>query len=463
MAKILIKNGTVITMDPRRRIIKDGAVAIENDRIVDVGRTDALKNFQAEKVFDATDRIVMPGLIDAHCHHVQMLARGIGDDVDLIAWCYERIYPYEVLLDDESTYLSALLCCLEMIRTGTTCVCDPGGYRMDNVGRALVETGMRGIITWAGMDQWSDDRPLPDGLPGKLGTAETLKVEEKLVKDWNGREGGRIRACYGLRVEPNVSDALYRGINDLAKRDGVMVEMHAAVNVDQVEWVRKRTGQTVIEHMNSLGILGPHWYLIHMAVLTDKEVRMLKDNDCKVIHVPGATLHGAYGSAKVGKFPELIDMGVTVALGCDSSAANNSLDMFRAMYEAATVHKEARLVADLIVPEKALEMATIDGARAVHWDHEIGSLEKGKKADIIIVEARRSNWIPMHDFSIVPNLVYSGEGADVETSIIDGKVVMENRKILTANVDRTLSRAQEAASTIVSRLPYRIKPRWPVE
>jgi 5-methylthioadenosine/S-adenosylhomocysteine deaminase len=335
MGRIFIKNGTVITMDPRRRIIADGAVAIENDRIVDIGKAEALKDFQADTVFDASGRIVMPGLIDAHCHNVQMLARGLGDDVDLIAWCYDRIFPYETLLTDEATYLSALLCSVEMIRTGTTCVCDPGGYRMDNVGRALTETGMRGIIAWAGMDQWSEDRALPDKMPGKLSTEETLRVEEKLVKDWNGREGGRIRACYGLRVEPNVSDNLYRGINQLAKRDGVMVEMHAAVNKDQVEWVKKRTGHTVIEHMNSLGILGDHWYLIHMAVLTDEELKMLKDNDCRVIHVPGATLHGAYGSATVGKFPELIDMGVTVGLGCDSSAANNSIDMFRAMYDRA--------------------------------------------------------------------------------------------------------------------------------
>jgi 5-methylthioadenosine/S-adenosylhomocysteine deaminase len=190
---------------------------------------------------------------------------------------------------------------------------------------------------------------------------------------------------------------------------------------------------------------------------------MLKDNDVKICHNPGATLHGAYGAAIIGKFPEMLDLGITIGMGCDSSAANNSLDMFRTMYEVATVHKEIRLIPDLIPPEKALEMATIDGARAVHWENEIGSLEKGKKADVIIVETRRSNWVPMHDFSIVPNLVYSGEGADVETSIIDGKVVMENRKILTINVDRVLNQAQAAAEKIISKLPYTIEPRWPVE
>ncbi|MFQ5542550.1 MAG: amidohydrolase, partial [Candidatus Binatia bacterium] len=457
MAKILVKNGTVITMDSKRRIIKDGAVVIENDRIRKIGKTNELKGEAADIVIDAKDRIVMPGLIDAHCHHVQMLARGVADDVDLIAWIYDRIYPYEVFLDDESTYLSALLCNVEMIRTGTTCVADPGGYRMDNVGRALVESGIRGVIAWAGMDQWSDDRPLPDGLPGKLNTDETIKVEEKLVKEWHGREGGRVRASYAIRVEPNVSDELYRRLTKLAERDGVLLQMHAAVNKDQVEWVRKRTGHTVIEHMNSLGILGPEWCLIHMAVLTDDELRMLKDNDVKVMHIPGAALHGAYGSASVGKFPEMMDMGVTVTLGCDSSAANNSLDMFRAMYQAATVHKEVRLVPDLVSPEKALEMATVDGARALMWDKEIGSLEEGKKADLIIVECKRSNWVPLHDFSIVPSLVYSGEGADVETVIINGRIVMEKRQIKTVNVESLLDRAQRATEKLLEKLPYKLK------
>lgn len=465
MAKILIKNGTVITMDPRRRILKDGAVAIENDRIVEVGKAGALKNFQADKVFDAKDRIVMPGLVDAHIHNVQMLSRGLGDDVDLIAWCYDRIYPYEVVLNqsDEYTYLSAILCCAEMIRTGTTTGADPGGYKMENVARAFADSGIRGIVSWAGMDQWSQDRPLPDGLLGKLSTEETMKVEEKLVRDWHGKENGRIRASYALRVEPNVTDDLYRRIKQAAERDGVLVQMHAAVNKDQVEWVRRKTGMTTIAYMNKLGVLQPNWVLTHMAVLTDEEVKMLKDHEVKICHNPGATLHGAYGAAVIGKFPEMLEMGITVAMGCDSSAANNSLDMFRTMYEVATVHKEIRLIPDLIPPEKALEMATIDGAKALQWEKEIGSLEKGKKADVIIVETRRSNWIPMHDFSIVPNLVYSGEGADVETSIIDGRVVMENRRILTIDVDRVLSQAQEAAAKIVARLPYRIQPRWPVE
>jgi 5-methylthioadenosine/S-adenosylhomocysteine deaminase len=266
-----------------------------------------------------------------------------------------------------------------------------------------------------------------------------------------------------LRVEPNVTDELYQRVKTASERDGVIVQYHAAVNKDQVEWVRKKTGYTTIAYMNKIGVLKSNWLLTHMAVLTDDEVKMLKDNDTKLCHNPGATLHGAYGAISVGKFPEMIEQGITVGMGCDSSAANNSLDMFRTMYQVATSHKEFRLVPDLISPEKALEMGTIDGARAIAWDDEIGSLEKGKKADVIIVDMHRSNWIPIHDFSIVPNLVYSGEGADVETSIIDGRIVMEDRKILTMDVDSVLKRAQAAAADVISQLPYKIAPRWPIE
>ena len=187
---------------------------------------------------------------------------------------------------------------------------------------------------------------------------------------------------------------------------------------------------------------------------------MLKERDVKVCHNPGASMHGAYGACIVGKFPEMLAKGITVVLGTDSSAANNSLDMFRAMYQVATAHKEIRLIPDLILPEKALEMATIDGARALMWDDEIRALEKGKKADLIIVDSTRPNWIPMHDFSIVPNLVYSGSGDDVETVIIDGKIVMENKILKTIEPKDVLQEAQKCSEKIVTSLGYKMNPRW---
>ena len=465
MATLRIDGGTVITVDRTRRILLDGALAIEGNRIVAVGKRDEVaRAHPAPKVIDARGKFVLPGLVNTHLHHVQTLARGLGDDVDGNTWAYKRIWPYEVVLTEEDTYTSACLSCLEMIRTGSTCCADPGGYRMDNVGRAFEESGVRGLLAWAGMDRYASIFVPPAGLPGKTDTAGAVREMERVVKRWHGQAGGRIRGAYGIRIDVNASPELMQAAKKLADRDGVLIEMHTQTNLARLAWMRKELGHSAIELMESLGILGPNWLLIHGVHLTDAEVEMLHRRDVKLSHNPGASTHSCYGAFSRGKFPEMIAKGVTVGLGCDSTAANNSLDMFRAMNLAATVHKEVRLVPDLIVPEKALEMATIDAARALLWDDEIGSLEAGKKADVIIVEGRRPNLVPSHPFSIVPNLVYSGDGADVETTIVDGKILMEDRRFMTLDPDKVFDRAQAAAERIVRQLPYpeALKPRWPV-
>ncbi len=463
MKKILIGTGTVITMDSKRRIIKNGAVLVEGDRIVWVGKASRLKPRLANgaKKIDVEGKIIMPGLVDAHVHNVQSLARGLGDDIDLIDWIHERIYPYEAAMTPEDTYWSAMLSCVEMVRTGTTCVADPGSYLMDDVARAWVDFGMRGMLCWAGADQWSRDRRLEKGFRGRLNTAETMEAEESLIERWHGKAKGRIRASVGVRVEPNCSPELLQRCDNLAKTRDLIVQFHACVNWDQVNWVKRRWGKPTIEWMESLGVLNDRWLLTHMAAVTDCDIDLIKKHGVSVCHNLGATLHGAYGAVSGGKFPEMIDGGVTVVLGCDSTAASNSLDMFRAMHQVATCHKEARMIPDLILPEKALEMTTVDAAKALRWE-EIGSLSKGKKADLIIVDGTKTNWTPSYDFALVPNLVYSGEGRDVETVMIDGKVVYRDRKFTTVNEAEVNREAQKAGERILRRLPYRLKSRWPI-
>jgi 5-methylthioadenosine/S-adenosylhomocysteine deaminase len=460
---LLVEGGYIVTIDGSRRVIRDGAVVIEDDRIVDVGKAGDLKNkYPRYEILNAKKKIILPGLIDAHLHQTQMLARGLADDVDLITWIHERILPYEAVMDDHDAYLSALLCSMEAIKTGTTYAVDPGGYRMENVAKAMSEIGIRGLIAWASMDVDDPARPIPKEL--KTSTEEAVKRNEELLKRCQGMGDGRITVWCGLRVEPNVSAELMRKINDLAVKHGVGVEMHNAVSKEQMEWVLKRTGKTTVEYLDSLGVLGPHWLLIHMGWITDKEVSLLKQKDVKIAHVPGASMKGAYGSIAFGKFPELLSNGVTVCLGCDSCAANNSLDMFRAMYLAATAHKEVRYDPDLVLPEEALEMATIQGAKAIGQASMVGSIEKGKKADLIIINPNSSNWVPNHEFALIPNIVYSGEGRDVETVIIDGKIVMENRKIKTIDEVKVLEESQKSSERILDRLAakfgLKLEPRW---
>jgi 5-methylthioadenosine/S-adenosylhomocysteine deaminase len=415
-----------------------------------VDETAALAGQPADRVIDATGCLVLPGLVSAHCHNVQALARGLGDDVPVDAWTSARIYPYEALLTDEDACWATLLSCAEMIRTGTTCHADPGGYAMDGVGQALTDCGMRGVFAWAGMDEFPKGHEPPAGFPGRKTTEETLAASERLVKRWHKTAGDRVRVSYGLRLEPNVSDELFQGVKACADRDQTLVQFHCLLP-GLSEVVKERVGMSTVQWMAGLGALGPNWLLAHMADASDSDVVIVKMHDARVAHDPG--MHSK------GKMPELLGRGVTVGLGCDSMAATGGLDMFRAMRQVATVHEEAGLG-----PVKALEMATIDGARALGWEAEIGSLEPGKRADVIVVDARRTNRVPVRDFSTAANLVYAAEGADVRTTIVDGRVLMENRRLLTIDGDRVLAEARRIAERIVRQLPYQetLRPRWPV-
>jgi 5-methylthioadenosine/S-adenosylhomocysteine deaminase len=462
MALLLVEGGTVVTIDPRRRVIKEGALLIDGERIKAVGKAAELKaGYPGADILDARGKLIMPGLIDTHIHLSQMMARGLTDDIDgkMVRWSWDRVYPWEARLTEEDVYASARLCCLEMIRTGTTTFADPGGRYMDAVAAAVKESGLRGIIAVASMDQSPADWPLPEGLAPTT-TKEALAESSRLMDRWHKAASDRIRVWASLRVEPNISEELIRGIGKLAVERGVGVQIHAWVSQARVEWVRKKTRYTPLAYYHHLGVLGDNWLATHLGWITEEEVDIMAKLKVKACHVPGAALHGANGAISVGKFPELLAAGVCITLGTDSSAASNSLDMFQAMYLAATVHKEARLDGTLITPEQALEMATINAARALLWEDELGSLEEGKKADLIIVRNSRSNWVPVYDFSLVPTLVYSGEGADVETVIVDGKIIMAGGVVKTLTEEEVLKESQQRAQRLVASLPYKIKPRW---
>lgn len=465
MGDMLINNGTLVTVDKDRRIIKEGAIFIKGDRIADIGKSEALaaKYPSAERI-DATGFLVLPGFVDAHVHLTQMLARGLTDDIDgvKVKWSWDRVFPWEALLSEEDVYYSAMLCCAELIKTGTTCFADPGGYCMDSVAKAVGETGLRGIIALAAVDQSNEEWPLPDGFAGKPSTDRAVKETLELIDNWHGKFDDRLKVWTSLRVEPNVSEKLILEMAKIAEKYDVGIQNHCSVSPGRVNFVKKTTGHTPVAYYHSLGVLSDRWLLTHLGHITDEELPLIRDYNVNVCHNPGAALHGGNGAITKGKFPEMLEMNVNISLGCDSSAADNSLDMVREMYHVATVHKEWRSDGTLISPEQALEMATINGAKALKWDKEIGSLEVGKKADIILMNTKKPNWVPMYDFSIIPNLVYAGDGQDVETVVIDGKVVMRDRKLVGFDEPKIMEESQKRAEKLLARLPYTLQPRWPV-
>ena len=455
----------VVTMDGTRRVLKDGAVLVRGPVIEAVGSREELSARYPDAEHVALDRhVILPGFVDAHLHASQMLARGLADDIDEVEvfWSRDRIIPWEAVLGEEELHVGGLLTAVELIRNGVTCFADPGGFEMDPIARAVAASGIRAVLAVGGMDTWAPGFPLPASLAGRDPARWALEASEKLIDDWHGREDGRIRAGYSIRVLMTASEAFTLEVGRRARERNLTVQIHLAVSRDRVNWLVQKTGRRPVEYLEHLGILGPNWILTHMGWAHDSEIPILVRRDAKVCHSPGSSMHNARGAISHGRFPEMAAQGVSLCLGADAAACNNSLDMFRTMYLTCLAHNERRLSFGLFPPERVLEMATLGGARALLWEDQIGSLEPGKRADLIAVDLHRANLSPVYDFSVVPNLVYSGSGADVTFAMVDGRVLMRDRRITFVDEDRLLARAQKCGERLLERVPYRLRPRWPV-
>jgi 5-methylthioadenosine/S-adenosylhomocysteine deaminase len=454
----------VITMDGTRRVLKDGAVLVRGAVIEAVGTRRALEARAADAERLVLERhAVLPGFVDGHLHATQMLARGLADDVDEVEvrWGWDRIFPWEAALEEEEVYVGGLLTAVELIRNGVTCFADPGGFHMDPIARAVAEAGLRAVLTIGGMDTWSAGFPLPPSMIHENPTQWALDASEKLIDDWHGKADGRVRGGYSIRVLMNASEAFTLEIGRRARERNLTVQIHLAVSPDRVKWIMDRTGKRPVEYLEHLGILGPNWILAHLGWVHESEIPILTRRDAKVCHCPGSSMHNARGAIAHGKFPEMAAQGVSLCLGADAAACNNSLDMFRSMYLTCLAHNDRRLTFGLFPPERVLEMATLGGARALLWDDAIGSLEPGKRADLIAVDLHRASLSPVYDFSVVPNLVYSGSGGDVTFAMVDGRVLMRDRRIMFLDEDRLVARAQQCGERMLARVPYRLTPRWP--
>lgn len=453
---VIVTGGVVITMDAARTIYNDGAVAIKADKIVAVGKAgDIARRFKAATQIDAQGGLIMPGLIDAHNHPGQYLSKGIGDDVGILQWLYERVYPYEAHCDEDDVYLSSLGNFVEMILNGTTCFCDPGGYHEHSLARAAKDIGIRGILSRSTRDLHSSSYPLPDNL--RETTEQAIERGTRLVEQY--KDGDLLRAWYSLRVPYNVSDELCVAVRDLAERYGVAVHSHVCAQDGENEMSVERWGVRVLERLRQLDMLRPNLYLVHMGWVTDEEIGWLAENDVKVAHCPSASMHGAYGNISRGTFPKMHKAGVNISLGSDSVTAGRTLDMFRVMYLAACAHKDATLDPHAFGANAALEMATIKGARAVLWDDAIGSLEAGKKADLIVVDTRAPCWHPMGD--PVRTLVYSGGGDSVRTVLVNGRVIMRDRVFPGIDMTWLTKEIEQRSKRILGRANISVTSAWP--
>lgn len=451
MTDLIIKNADyLVTVDKERRIIRDGAVAVAGQKIVAVGKTSEIAaRYPNAQAIDARGKMVMPGLFDTHIHNAQQLGRGLADEaISGPERLFKRLWVVESHMDSGDALCAARLAQLEMIRAGTTSFADPGNYFGSETAQAIGESGMRGIIARTVFDMGQTNMgTLPKNFFEPTATA--LERADEMVEELNGAHGGRVKAWFSMRVPVACSDDLLRKLKNLADKRGVGIIGHACENRDETTASHLKYGMGDIMRLEKLGLLGPNMLLLHMGWVDPKELMLVKERDVKVSLSPGATFHHAMGNISHGKTPEMLALGVTVSLGSDSAMSGNFLDAIRQTFLCVGGFHDARLDPKIIRPEVAVEMITINGARSMLWDDEIGSLEVGKKADITILDVMRPEWQPI--YNPIANLVYCAHGGCADTVIVDGKVLMEGGRVLTLNETDLYEEARDRAASLVRR------------
>jgi len=442
MTTILIKNGYLITMgeDDNRFY---GDILIDGKQIK---RMEQEINIAADKVIDATGMLVLPGFVQSHIHLCQSLLRGQADDQPLMDWL-DTITSLEFRHTPATLYASARIGIAEMIRSGATSVIDMGTlHHQDSVFRAIEESGIRAQAGKAMMD-------LTENLPPLLRetTEDSLKNSIDLMHRWHGKAGGRIRYGFAPRWQLwNTTELLQTIKQEADNNPGVGIHGHAGEIEYEVEAMIEQTGMRNLVYLEKIGCVGPNVQMAHCIWLDDAEYKVMAETGTHALHCPCCNTKLGSGIAKV---PEMLEKGINVALGSDGAPSNNNLDMFIEMRLASVIHKY-RLGAEAMPAEDVLYMATMGGAKAIGMGDQIGSLEEGKIADIIILDDGGLYATPMRSFEeddIVKRLVSSYQSASVQTSIIDGQVVMENRQLLTMDESDILTDGKKALADLWAR------------
>src|SRR5437867_3926803 len=416
---ILIKGGTIVTMDANDSVVR-GDLLIRDERLAEI---DEKIGSDADETIDASGGVVLPGFVQTHIHLCQTIFRGAADDLSLIDLLKKRVWPMEAAHTKESIRASARLGIAELIKGGTTCALTMETVRhTEEVLRVVDESGFRATVGKCMMDKGDD---VPRALHEE--TAASIRESVALIEQWHGRGGGRIRCCFAPRFAVSCTRELLSEVSELARKHQVMIHTHASENKSECEIVERESGLRNVAYLDSLGISGAHVVLAHCIHLDDAEMGTLARTRTNVAHCPSSNLKLGSGIARVS---EMLTLGISVSLGADGAACNNRLDMFTEMRTAALLQK-ALHGPEVLPAARALRMATIDGARALGLENEIGSIEVGKCADVIVVDLNGSHSIPAAD--AISALVYSASASDVRASIIDGNVVMRDRKLMTLN------------------------------
>lgn len=451
MGQTLLKGGYIVSMDESDTVYDGGSVLVENDRIVAVGTVAPELVARDAEVIELHGKYVLPGFVNTHVHTSQQISRGVGDDVDFITWLHKRMWPFESSMNEEDSYVSTLMCCFEQIRAGVTSFAEPGGQFVSGMAKAVSEAGLRAKLAKSVMD-------MGDGLPEIWQKTADEELEAQLddFERFHNTADGRVQVWFGLRTIFNNSDDLILRTKELADARGVGIHMHVAEAKSEIEYTLEKYGEPTVTHLNRLGVLDRNLLAVHTVWLTNEEIDLFVKHDVKVSHNPASAMR-VLGFAKI---PQMLEKGVCVSIGTDGASSSNRMDMVDEMWLTSLIHKGWRLDSTVVPSEDILRMATKCGARALLDEREYGSLEAGKKADLIVIDPYGPSMMPVNDK--IASLVTAMRSNNVQSTMCDGAWLMRDRKVLALDEAAIIEEANARAAAIYKRAGIVLPDRFPV-
>ncbi len=439
MVEFIIHNATVVTMSASREIVRNAEIVVEGAHIAEIRPQKRRDRPASQNAIDARGCVVLPGLIHSHLHACQTLCRNDASGMQLLDWLTQKIWPHEAAHDAASMRAAADLTFLECIASGATAALDMGSvHHYDSVFESACDLGFRLVGGKCMMDQGAK---VPAGL--RETTASSMRESMRLVDRWHGAEDGRLRYAFAPRFVLSCSERLLKQVGEASIDRGIRIHTHASENPTECEMVQAKTGLRNIDYFDRIGILGPHTTLAHCVWLSKGEERLLQTRQTSIAHCPSSNFKLASGVAPI---PDFLERGITVGLGADGAPCNNNLDIFTEMRLAGLIHKP-RFGATSMPAAQVLEMATLNGARALGLEDEVGALVPGMRADMVVVDLTGPHVAPVGD-DILSTIVFAAQGRDVRDVGIDGRCLYRNRQFVEVDAQKIIRNAERAAKRL---------------
>jgi 5-methylthioadenosine/S-adenosylhomocysteine deaminase len=455
----------LITIDSGRRVIRDAAIVVDQSKIVAIEKsTEIARRYSGKQIVDGRRTVATPGFIDCHLHSSFQLSRGLADEANAQSFLFDRMYPYEAALEGDDVRISATLAAAELLKHGVTCFIDPGNYHPEASVEGIMATGIRAIVSRSSFDLTKSVLGiLPERMIESTDTAleRAEAVLARYANSGHKSANARLGASASFRGLNNASDELILGLDKLARKFGTLLQTHACFSYSTHDSSVARTGMAEIERLEALGVIDERMLIVHSGWLEPQELAILAKRKPSLVCAPSSSLHNGYGNFLFGKLPELIALGVNVAIGSDH-ASSGIVDMPQEVRLACCCYKETRINPRVMPPETGLEMATRNGAKAALLDDRIGSIEVGKEADIVLFDTNRPEWQPL--INPVSNLVYSATGDSVRDVFVAGEHVVADGRLTRIDEEKLYAEIPVAVARFGKRLKLdqMVQLRWPV-